>query len=337
MTIIIVAYFAVLGAILGSFLNVVGLRFLKEESLVTKRSYCYGCGHQIRWIDNIPVLSWCVLGGKCRDCKAPISWQYPVVEALTAALFALTVYQYGVTWETAFYLFLIANLVVILITDFREHYIFDINSLGLIPVGLLFSGLSLSGRFGQQALNLFGWHVSVSAGLISALIALLGAFLVFYLLNLFSKLTIGRPGFGEGDTRLLMGLGAFFGLNWMLVIFAISFVLQVIVGIPMLINQWIKAKAYQALTYFGVGVVFAILPYVAQALLPQGLILLGVALLCCVGALWASLKGLSYAKEVSTGLTYLPFGPALVFATLILLFAHQQVLPFIKHLLGFST
>ena len=87
--ILLVAWFFVVGAAIGSFLNVVVYRMPKAISLITPPSHCPACKHRIRWFDNIPIVSWLVLRGRCRDCRSAISARYPLVEAITACMFAL--------------------------------------------------------------------------------------------------------------------------------------------------------------------------------------------------------------------------------------------------------
>ncbi|MDR0870168.1 MAG: prepilin peptidase [Planctomycetaceae bacterium] len=86
----LIAWFAFFGACIGSFLNVAVYRLPLRKSLSNPPSHCPKCGHPIRWYDNVPVFGWIMLGGKCRDCKAPISIRYPVVEAICGAVFGMT-------------------------------------------------------------------------------------------------------------------------------------------------------------------------------------------------------------------------------------------------------
>lgn len=314
-----------MGAILGSFLNVVGLRLLRDESIVLPASRCYNCNEKIKPYDNIPIVSWLLLKGKCRNCQVHISKQYPAIELATALLAVATVYQFGITFQAAFLLFLIANLMIILITDFKEQYIYDYNSIGLIPFGLAYTYLNLGDVPGIREFSLGYMTLTLPHIFVSALVAVGGSFVIFGALNLLSVLMLGKPGFGEGDTRLLMGVGSFFGLKLMVMIFITSFVLQAAIGIPMLVFQWYKQKAYKLIALLVVGFVFALLPYVLKPVVSNDLVLLGLALGFGIIAMTATLKALRKAKELPTGLTYLPFGPALVFATLLAMFFQGQM------------
>ena len=109
-TILSIASF-VIGAMIGSFLNVCVHRMPLNQSVVKPRSKCPKCEQPIAWFDNLPILSWLILGAKCRNCSQPISWQYPLVEALTGTLFFLVFWKYGITLAAPVYMLLVASLV----------------------------------------------------------------------------------------------------------------------------------------------------------------------------------------------------------------------------------
>src|SRR5690554_1868566 len=110
---VVLGIIAVLGLVIGSFLNVVAWRVPRGESITSPRSACPACGHAVRARDNIPVLSWLVLRGKCRDCTAPISPQYLVVEIATAVLFGLVWWKFGWSIELLAFLYLAAIAVAL--------------------------------------------------------------------------------------------------------------------------------------------------------------------------------------------------------------------------------
>lgn len=320
-------FFFVTGTIIGSFLNVVGLRLLREESIVFPASRCFSCDMNIKPFDNIPILSWFLLKGKCRNCNAPISVQYPIVELLSGVLFLGVYLKFGISIQGVFILYLLCNLIVIIITDFRDQYIYDINSIGLIPFGLAYTFFNLARVPGEKAFSMGGYlNMVLPEIFVSALIAVLGAFVIFFLLNLISKLLIGSPGFGEGDTRLLMGIGAFFGLKLMVVVFVLSFIVQTLVGIPMLLVQWIRKKAYKIVVYMVGAFMLALLPYLLQIWITNVFAALGIALILGIIAFILVMKAISMSKELPGGLTYLPFGPAIVFAAILMIFAGDTIL-----------
>lgn len=296
----------VIGTIIGSFLNVMGLRLLRDEEFVKKPSYCYHCETPLKWFDNIPVASWLFLLGKCRICKTALTPQYLLIELLTGGVFAATYYYFGLTWQTLLLLILFANLIVILITDFREQFIFDINSLGLIPFGIIYACL-----MGYEADN---GIASLGPVLLQCVMAIGFAWLSFWILNFMSQVLFGVEGFGEGDARLLMGIGAFFGLKPVILIFILSFALQVSLTVPLVFFQWGMQKKFKILGLFTGAFSLSLCPYLFVDLLQDPLLRIGITLLFGTLAMAAALKAIKLSQQQQSGLTYLPFGPAICFA-----------------------
>ena len=118
---VVVVFSAVLGLAIGSFLNVVIWRVPRHESIVSPPSHCPGCDVPIAPRDNVPVLSWLVLRGRCRHCRNPISARYPLVELATGVLFALMVWRFGLAWELPAYLYLAAIAVALALIDIDVH------------------------------------------------------------------------------------------------------------------------------------------------------------------------------------------------------------------------
>lgn len=177
-----------IGLAVGSFLNVCICRLPHGESVVSPPSHCPGCGASIRWYDNIPVLSYLFLKGRCRNCRTPISWQYPFVEFITGVIYLATVHIFGLSLETAVYLVLLSALVVITVIDLKHQIIPDKITLPGIPIGLVCSSVVLPTGFANAAIGL----VLGGGG--------------FYLIALLS-----RGGMGGGDIKLMGMLGAFMG------------------------------------------------------------------------------------------------------------------------------
>ncbi|MDH4100339.1 MAG: prepilin peptidase [Nitrospirota bacterium] len=196
------------GLAVGSFLNVCIYRLPKQESVVFPASHCPGCGSSIRWHDNIPVLSYLVLGGRCRHCKASISWQYPMVELATGVLFFVAVAIFGVSQETPVYLLLLSALIVIAVIDLEHQIIPDRITLPGIPLGLICSTFLLP------------------TGLVDALIGLAAGGGGFYLIAV-----ISRGGMGGGDIKLMAMLGAFLGWKAIIITTLIGSLMGAIVGI----------------------------------------------------------------------------------------------------------
>ena len=188
----------VFGLVIGSFLNVVIARLPAHRSLWKPGSACPGCDAAIAWHDNIPVLSFAALRGRCRRCGIKIPWRYPIVEAATAALFALAYWVFGPTPHLATALILIGLLVAITGIDLQHQIIPDVISLPGIAVGFI--------------ANLVTGHVSWVDAAIGILVGG-GTFLVIILAS--------GGGMGGGDMKLGAMLGAFLG--WKLVLLAIFF------------------------------------------------------------------------------------------------------------------
>lgn len=185
-----------LGAVVGSFLNVVITRLPRRESLVRPASRCPACASPIRWHDNIPILSFLRLRGRCRDCKERIAWRYPAVETATALLFAGAYLQIGWRWDLVLALVFLSGLLVITVIDV-EHQ--------LIPDRLTLPGI------------VAGFAGSVGTGRSSSLDSLLGILIgggIFLVIILLSG-----GGMGGGDMKLGAMIGAFLG--WKLLLLAL--------------------------------------------------------------------------------------------------------------------
>jgi len=190
-----------LGLLVGSFCNVCAGRWPHGESVVSPRSRCPKCMNAIVWFDNIPLLSWLLLGAKCRNCKAPISWQYPLVEALTGVLFVIVYLRFGMTLASPVYMLLAASLVVVTFQDLADWTIPDEITLPGVPIGLGLSVIAL----------LMGDESLLVTHPFDALLGIVLGFAVLYGLDRVTVLLLKKPGMGFGDVKLLAMLGAFIG------------------------------------------------------------------------------------------------------------------------------
>ena len=186
---------AVLGALIGSFLNVVVWRVPRGESVVSPPSACPRCGHEIRARDNVPVVSWLLLRGRCRDCAAPISPRYPVVEATTAVLFALVALRIGWAPELPAYLYLAAIGLALALIDLDTHRLPDPIVLPAYPVLAV-------------ALGAASWVTGDWGALLRAVIGGAALWAVYFLLMI-----VKQGGMGFGDVKLAGVLGA--GMAWL--------------------------------------------------------------------------------------------------------------------------
>ena len=181
------------GAMLGSFLNVCILRWPRDESVVRPRSHCPGCGRLIAWYDNIPVLSWLLLRGRCRHCGSGISLQYPMVELATALLWAWMAWRYGPVVESVRAATFGTLLLGIAMTDAHEF---------IIPHQFTFGGL---------ALGLGMTFIAAPAGVPEAAFgACFGAGLLYFV-GFLGRMVLGREAMGGGDVAMLGLIGGFLG------------------------------------------------------------------------------------------------------------------------------
>lgn len=199
----------VVGAVLGSFANVVIHRVPRRESIVSPPSRCPRCGTPIRPLDNIPLVSFLLLRGRCRRCRDPISWRYPLVEALMAALAVAVVVVFPDWLSRLAALVLVFLLVVITFIDLDHQLILDRISLPGIAVGLVFA--ALLGRAVPSLLSALG-----AGALIAAIVI------------------VSRGGMGGGDVKLAALMGAFLGWPGIGVALFSGFMVGGIVGMTLL-------------------------------------------------------------------------------------------------------
>lgn len=223
------------GIVIGSFLNVCIYRIPKKENIVKIRSHCMACGYQLKWYDLIPLFSYIRLGGKCRKCKAKLSVQYPLIEAVNGILYVAVFYVNGVSVESLLYCLLTSALLALSIIDFRTYEIpFGIN-LFILALGLI-----------RVCLNYGNW-LEYGIGFLAV-----SAFL--YLLYVISK---GRA-IGGGDIKLMAACGLFLGFKLII----LAFLLGCILGSVIHLIRMKVTKADHVLAmgpYLSMGVWIALL------------------------------------------------------------------------------
>jgi leader peptidase (prepilin peptidase)/N-methyltransferase len=230
---------ALLGLLVGSFLNVVIYRLpvmMQREwelqaaevtgqhmeqsdtfNLSTPRSRCPHCGHAITALENIPVISYLFLGGKCRECKIGISARYPLIETLTAALSAIVAWQFGFSAACLGALLLTWSLIALTFIDLDHQLLPDKITLPLVWLGLFF--------------NLFGTFTDLSSSVIGAIAGYLTLWSVYHLF----RLVTGKEGMGYGDFKLLAALGAWMGWQLLPMIVLLSSLVGAVVGISLIL------------------------------------------------------------------------------------------------------
>ncbi|MBA2293456.1 MAG: prepilin peptidase [Gemmatimonadales bacterium] len=188
-----IAMAGALGLLIGSFLNVCIVRWPAMESVVSPRSRCPQCGTLIGWYDNIPVISWLMLRGKCRQCALPIPIRYPLVELGVGVLWAAAAWQYGISLEALRAAVFLTILLGIAMTDAREFIIPDEFSIGgtVIGIGLAFAGGALGVR--------------------DAVVGAVVGYVVLATVGFLGRKAFGREAMGGGDIKMMAMVGAFTG------------------------------------------------------------------------------------------------------------------------------
>ncbi|WP_372525284.1 prepilin peptidase [Piscinibacter sp.] len=254
---------ALMGLCIGSFLNVVihrlplmlerGWKLDSAEMLGVKideaaaitlsrpRSRCPSCGHVLAWHENIPVLSYLRLGGRCSACKTRISPRYPFVEVLTGVLFAAVGWRFGAQPAALLWCAFAATLVALAGIDWDTTLLPDNLTLPLLWAGLVCAAL--------------GWTLPVTAALWGAVAGYLSLWAVYWLF----KLTTGKEGMGYGDFKLLAALGAWLGVQMILPIVLAASVLGAIVGIGMKLSGALREGRYVPFGPFLAGAGVAVL------------------------------------------------------------------------------
>jgi leader peptidase (prepilin peptidase)/N-methyltransferase len=193
---------AIVGLCVGSFLNVCAYRLPLDESIVHPRSRCTSCGRTLSWFDNLPVLSWVALGGRCRTCKQAVSWMYPAVEIVTALIFVITYLTHGLTLLSLVRVVFACALIVLFVTDLQHKILPNVITVPGIVVGFVCSFF-------------------LPPGWVSSLIGLfVGGGFLLALAEAYYRVR-GQEGLGMGDVKLLAMIGAFLG--WKLVLLTLVF------------------------------------------------------------------------------------------------------------------
>ncbi len=230
---------ALFGLTVGSFLNVVIHRLPKmmerewaaqcaefagdapvpaeRYNLAVPRSACPHCGHTISALENIPLLSYLVLRGRCRACRAPIGARYPLIEAFTAVCFAFAAWRWGGTWTTVAACLFLAALIVLAFIDLDTQLLPDDITLPLLWAGLLF--------------NLLGGFTGLKSAVIGAMVGYLALWLVYWGF----KLATGKEGMGYGDFKLLAAIGAWLGWPMLPLTVLLSSMVGAVVGISLIV------------------------------------------------------------------------------------------------------
>lgn len=206
---------AAIGAAIGSFLNVCIYRLPRERSIVWPASACESCGRPLAWFENVPVLSFLVLGGRCRTCRAPLSFRHPVVEVVTALMFAAGAWHYGPSLLLVARLIFGCALIVLFAIDLEHHLLPNVITLPGIVVGLAFSLVTEP-----------GW-------LASLLGVVMGGGSLWLIAEAYYRLR-HEEGLGMGDVKMLAMIGAFVGWQLTLVTLMMASIAGSVVGVGLI-------------------------------------------------------------------------------------------------------
>jgi leader peptidase (prepilin peptidase) / N-methyltransferase len=207
--------FAVLGLSVGSFLNVCIHRLPKKASIVQPPSSCPHCGYMLRWFDNIPVVSYALLRGRCRNCKAPISIRYPLIELITMGVFIMHYLVFGLDIILVPRLLFACVLIVLFAIDLEHHLLPNVITLPGILVGLAFSTM-------------------LPPGLTDAIIGTLVGGGILWVIGEAYYRYAGQEGMGGGDVKMLAMIGAFLGWQLVILTLVLSSILGSIIGVIVL-------------------------------------------------------------------------------------------------------
>ncbi len=237
---------ATLGAIVGSFLNVCILRWPADQSVMTPRSRCPGCGSMIAWYDNIPIISWLVLRGRCRHCSARVSIQYPLIELATAGLWTYMAYRHGMSLEGFRGAVFGSVLLGIAMTDAREYIIPDEFSIGGLVIGLLFSVAGGWAGFGQAALG-----AATGFGLL-------------WLVGYVGKLVLKEDAMGGGDIKMMAMVGAFLGWQGVLLTIFLGALLGSLIFVPLTLMGQKKLVPFGIFLAIGAAATYVVGPEIIE-------------------------------------------------------------------------
>lgn len=213
----------ILGLIVGSFSNVCIYRIPRNKSIIYPASHCPKCRSKIKTVDNIPLLSFFLLKGRCRNCKSKISIQYPVVELLTGLIYLIIYLVYGLSIQSLIYIILSSALIIIAFIDLNEQIVPDVISLPGIVIGFIIS-----------------FFVSYISYMNSALGVLVGGGIIL-IIGLAGSVIFKKEAMGGGDVKLAAMIGAFLGWRYIIISLFLGFFLGALAGIFLILSK-IKSR-----------------------------------------------------------------------------------------------
>ena len=234
-----------LGACIASFLNVVIWRVPRGESIVSPPSHCPKCNAAIKWYQNIPILSWLALRGKCANCKAPISPRYILIEALGGLLFLAAFREYGLTIDTPVMWIWISLMIVGSMIDFDHKLLPDFVTVGGMVLGVGFAMVKVA----LAALCMGGFDLALASPVLVSMIGLVFGFGLMWLIRWLGTKAFKREAMGLGDVFLMGAVGALFGPVAVLVTLILSSVFGSVVGVSMVALSKTKFGKFVEIPY----------------------------------------------------------------------------------------
>lgn len=333
------------GLVIGSFLNVVILRTLSNESIVFPGSKCPKCQNPLKWWHNIPVFSYIFLRGKCAFCKEKISIQYPLVELLTGLIFTGFGYLYLNTIFNSnesvpilalmFIVSVIASSLFIVIsgTDFKEMLVSDIHTYSLIGLGIIYSIIIGSFAFyGDYKFGITTWSLLFTP-ILYTICAIIFSFVFVELIRRFCNFIMKTETFGDGDSYIFAGIAgvvtSMFGAGdfrylfvMLLIMFFLSVILSVLITFPFYMKKLFKEK-----NWFLTGLISTFIIYTAGYFTASSFGMLESSVVLWICTIILVLLGIVLCIEILKGIknqeqtgTMIPFGPSLCLSGLIALF-----------------
>lgn len=238
-----IVYIFILGLVFGSFLNVCIYRIPMGKSIVSPASHCFTCNYFLKWYDNIPLISYILLMGKCRKCGAHISLRYFFVELLTACLFTLIFYKYRYSWASLVYIVFTGMLIISTFTDIDHWIIPDVITIPGTIIGIIIA-ITIPILGNNFIVSDAGPFIDVGnyTSLLNSIVGAAAGFFLFYAIALFGTLIFRKEAMGGGDIKLLAFVGSFVGwLNVLVVLILSSFIGTILSG-SLVLSEKIIAK-----------------------------------------------------------------------------------------------
>ncbi len=348
---VIYLFVMITGACIGSFLNVVALRAISKESIILPPSKCPNCSARIKWYDNIPVLSYLfIFRGKCRNCRCHVSLQYPIVEAVTALLFLGVFLMFGASLKTLVLLILLSLAIVLIITDLKKEYLYDAHLWSFIVVSILYS---IFFKFGVN--DIFSVCTGALAGALLMEAIARGA---YYLVKKetgenkedetdLSNIEIDEENldinayvkkykrvFGEGDSYLAAGVGALLGWKYLILAVMGAVIVQALCVLPQFFKSLYDKKEFRLLSSISAFIGIALIYWLCSNIFNMNIfVVFALVILLIFFAIDSIIRLKKSVNE--TGFKAIPFGPALLIASFIILFYGNYITQFLKRYIFF--